>query len=119
MPSPTESTVTRLGVEELPPLPSIPRKTAQPEPPKLVTAPPTVKFQPVHETPDEMSSVLVVLRAAGYALSARVLLLLAIVGAFILAVMTMRAGVLPYVLVAYCLLVVLPVVVLEIRRRAG
>ena len=60
-----------------------------------------------------------VLKLAGYALSARAILLLAIVGAFALAILAMltetpiRAG----ILIAYCGLVVLPIVWLEVRKR--
>ena len=59
------------------------------------------------------------LRLAGYALSARALLLLALIAAFVLAVMAMATESLMrlYVLVAYCFLVVAPVVALEIRKR--
>jgi uncharacterized membrane protein (Fun14 family) len=60
-----------------------------------------------------------VLKLAGYALSARSLLLLALVGAFVLAVMAMSTETMMrlYTLIAYCLLVVAPVVVLELRKR--
>ena len=60
-----------------------------------------------------------ILKLAGYALSARALLLLALVGAFVLAVMAMATESLMrlYVLVSYCLLVVAPIVALEIRKR--
>ena len=59
------------------------------------------------------------LRLAGYALSARALLLLALIGAFTLAVLAMMTETLVrvYILVAYCVLVVLPIVGLEIRKR--
>lgn len=106
MASQTESMVTRLSVEELPPLPRKPT----PERPILVTPPLPEK---------ELVSAIAVFRAAGYALSARMLLLLAIVGAFVLAVMTMLAAQLPWVLVSYCVLVVIPIVVLEVKRRSG
>lgn len=61
----------------------------------------------------------VVLKLAGYALSARALLLLALIGAFVLSVMAMSTETLMrlYTLIAYCLLVVAPVVALEIRKR--
>jgi hypothetical protein len=103
--------VTRLSVEELPPLPRKPT----PERPILVTPPPA----PPPAPEKELVSAIAVFRAAGYALSARMLLLLAIVGAFVLAVMTMLAAQLPWVLVSYCVLVVIPIVVLEVKRRSG
>lgn len=57
-------------------------------------------------------------RAAGYVLSARALLLLALVGAFILAVMATISQTLPSleVLIAYAITTVLPVAYLETRR---
>jgi len=55
----------------------------------------------------------------GYALSARGLLLLALIGAFVLSVMATLSQTLPslYVLVAYCIFTVIPVAYLEVRRR--
>ena len=59
------------------------------------------------------------LRLAGLALSARALLLLAILGAFALALLAILAETIMrlYVLISYCLLVVAPIVFLEIRKR--
>ena len=58
-------------------------------------------------------------RSAGYILSARALLLLALIGVFVLAVMAMIWQTLPAleVLIAYAILAVLPVAYLEARRR--
>ncbi len=58
-------------------------------------------------------------KSAGYILSARALLLLSLLGAFVLAVMAMLWQTLPAleVLIAYAMLAVLPVVYLETRRR--
>ncbi len=56
----------------------------------------------------------------GYALSARSLLLLALVGAFVLAVQAMSNQTLASleVLIAYAVFTVIPVSYLEIRRRS-
>ena len=58
-------------------------------------------------------------KSAGYILSARALLLLSLLGAFVLAVMAMVWQTLPAleVLIAYAMLALLPVVYLETRRR--
>lgn len=55
----------------------------------------------------------------GYALAARSLLLLALIGGFVLAVMAMEQQTLASleVFVAYALGAVLPVTILELRRR--
>lgn len=57
--------------------------------------------------------------ALGYAVSARLILLLALAGAFTIAVMvTLHPGVLPLlVLVAYAVFAVIPVVFLEMRLK--
>jgi hypothetical protein len=57
--------------------------------------------------------------ALGYALSARMLLLLSLIGAFVLGVMAeWSAHILPLlVLIAYCLLTVLPVTALEVLGK--
>ena len=59
------------------------------------------------------------LRLAGYALSARMLILLALVGAFVLALLAMPVETMVrlWVLIAYCVLVVLPLIGLEVRKR--
>ena len=58
-------------------------------------------------------------KSAGYILSARALLLLSLVGAFVLAVMAMEWQTFPAleVLIAYAILAVIPVAYLEARRR--
>lgn len=55
----------------------------------------------------------------GFALSARALLLLSLIGAFVLSLMAIQSQTLPAleVLIAYCVFTVLPVAYLEIRRR--
>jgi hypothetical protein len=57
--------------------------------------------------------------AFGYALSARLLLLIALIGAFALAVMAMMAKVIlaAVILALYCCLTVIPLVVLERDAR--
>lgn len=69
--------------------------------------------------PKSISTVEGILKLAGFALSARALLLLALIGAFVLAVMaaSVESMMRLYVLVAYCLLVVAPIVALEIRKH--
>lgn len=65
--------------------------------------------------------MLTAFKALGFALSARALLFLALIGAFVLAVMAMLAqsyGALA-VFIAYGILAVGPVTFLEIKRRAG
>lgn len=101
----------RLGVTELPPRP---RRT-----PPTPTAEPQQPTRPDPETEWRNPHLIeTLIRLAGHALSARALLLLAIVGGFVLAVMAMDgARERLYVLVAYSVLTILPVVVLEIRKR--
>jgi hypothetical protein len=82
-------------------------------PPNLTQAPP----QPIE--PSALSVILNAFAALGYALSARALLLLSLIGAFVLACMAMTRGD-NYglaVLIAFCVLTVIPVTALEIRRR--
>ena len=100
----TESNqVQRLAVRELPP---------RTPPASVAPATPTADPAPARVA-------IAAFTALGYALSARVLLLLALVGAFVLAVMAMMSESLPRleVLVAWGLLTILPCTILEIRRR--
>jgi hypothetical protein len=73
----------------------------------------------VQAPPSTLEVVVAAFGALGYALSARALLLLSLIGAFVLAVMSVttqtRASL--YVLVAYCVFTVIPVAYLEVRRR--
>lgn len=57
----------------------------------------------------------------GFALSARALLLLSLVGSFVLAILAAMAQTTAtlYVLIAFAVLVVLPVVFLEFYRRSA
>jgi hypothetical membrane protein len=65
--------------------------------------------------------MLAMFKAMGFALSARMILLVTLVGAFVLAVMAMREQSVASleVLVAYGILAVIPVAYLEIRRRSS
>ena len=69
--------------------------------------------------PSTLDVVLAAFAALGYALSARALLLLSLVGAFVLSLMAISSQTLPAleVLIAYCCFTVIPVSYLEIRRR--
>lgn len=69
---------------------------------------------------DPIEPVLTAFKALGFALSARSLLLVSLVGAFVLAVMAMLSQTLPAleVLIAFSVFTVVPFSVLEIRRRA-
>lgn len=78
--------------------------------------------QPTRPQPSEPAAIDVVVAAfsaLGYALSARAILLLSLIGAFALAMraMSSQTPASLYVTIAYCVLVVLPVVGLEIRKR--
>ena len=102
--------VERLNVEEL----RAPVKTPKP--------PPTPHPEPPSRHETQLLEVLLTSFAAlGYALSARSLLLLSMIGAFVLAIFAAMAQTMATleVLIAYSLLVVLPVVFLEFRRREG
>lgn len=97
--------------------------------PKLVTETDTIlPQQPPREAPElpviiqreEVSDVLLAaFSALGYAVSARALLFLALVGAFSLAVMAMlnQTTMSVTVLGLYCVLTVLPLVFLELRAK--
>lgn len=68
--------------------------------------------------PTTFDTLIAAFSALGYALSARALLLLTLVGAFVLALRAETAMGL-MVLIAYCAATVVPVVVLEIRKRGA
>lgn len=91
-------------------------------PPSPEPIPPTLTVEAVAPEPPEprASDVLVAaFGALGYALSARALLFLALIGAFTLGVMAMLSGkpMSLAILAAYALLTVIPMVVLELRKR--
>ena len=101
--------VRRLSVEDVPGKPR-PRPILQ----ENQSQPPTASTQ-VSSAPDLVSAF----KALGYILSARALLLLALIGAFVLAVMATLYQTLPSleVLIAYAMFTVIPVAYLETRRR--
>ena len=73
---------------------------------------------PISSTPDRYDVMLAAFGAAGLALSARALLLLALVGAFVLAIMAMQSQTIAAleVLAIYGVFAILPVAYLETRR---
>ena len=108
MESSDNSTVRRLNVEEV-----APRRR-----PTEVQLPPPAPTIPTPQ-PSTLDVVVGAFAALGYALSARALLLLSLIGAFVLSLMAITSQTLPAleVLVAYCCFTVIPVAYLEIRRR--
>lgn len=114
-------TTQRLGVTELPPrVAAMRQRLPQPsmEAAQWIAAAQQTPILPQPE-PQPTRAIEAVLQLAGYAVSARALLLLALIAAFILAVMAMMTETMirVYVLIAYSVLVVLPIVGLEIRKR--
>jgi hypothetical protein len=108
MESSDNSTVRRLNVEEV-----VQRK-------RPTEAPSTpVALTPPAPQPSTLDVVVGAFAALGYALSARALLLLSLVGAFVLSLMAITSQTLPAleVLIAYCCFTVIPVAYLEVRRR--
>lgn len=113
----SQATVERLGVETV-----APRKITQLRPnqsPSMAAAP---------KAPDTSSSKLAVyeaiasvIAASAAILATRVILLLALIGAFILAVIAEadRSFISVSVLIAYSVLVVIPLIVLEARTKWG
>jgi hypothetical protein len=75
---------------------------------------------PAPPQPSTFDVTLAAFQALGYALSARALLLLSILGAFTLAAMAMQDPTTTRLLVviAYAVLVVIPMTILEYRRRS-
>lgn len=125
--SETSSTVRRLAVEEES-RPVHPPKTAE-LPSTLMTketpaAIPTLAPSCEPPGPREPSAIEVTLQAyaaLGYALSARALLMLALVGAFVMAVLAIHSQTV-FSLIAlglYCAFAILPVAYLEARKRGG
>jgi len=109
MESSDNSTVRRLNVEEV-----APRK----RPMEMRSAPAPAPTIPTPQ-PSTLDVVVGAFAALGYALSARALLLLSLIGAFVLSLMAITSQTMPAleVLVAYCCFTVIPVAYLEIRRR--
>jgi hypothetical protein len=97
--------VRRLSVQEV--------ERPRPQPKTETTA-------PTSSASSTLDVVVTAFTGLGYALSARALLLLALIGAFVLAVMAMQSQTLAALetLVAYSFFTVIPVAYLEIRRRS-
>ena len=126
--SSTEPMVERLHVEELPAKPRLRAVTHEPvaHDPRL-----DVLIDELRRAREQIAelgarpvatgdatlfqTMLAAFTALGYALSARAILLLALIGAFVLAVRAQTAMDLG-VLIAYALFAIVPVVVLEIRK---
>ena len=108
MESGSNSTVRRLSVEEI-------------ERPRPVKTEPAISSTAPTQLPASTLDVAVAaFTGLGFALSARALLLLALIGAFVLAVMAMQSQTLAALetLIAYAVFTVIPVAYLEIRRRS-
>ena len=110
-----EFNVERLAVEEV-------AETPRRSKPRIVVDPNFMKAhadfpEPVPPVRDER--LIEMFKTLGFVLSARALLLLAIVGGFVLAILAAlhETRETLYVLVAWCLLTVGPIVALEWRRR--
>jgi hypothetical protein len=89
-------------------------------PTDTITPPPPASELPVIIQREEVSDVLLAAFAAlGYAVSARALLFIALIGAFCLAVMSMLSQSVMSVIVlgVYLALTVLPMVFLELRAK--
>lgn len=117
VPSETSSTVHKLRVEEVDA--PAPKRTAPPPPTPseaMGQIQRTVSASDQTPTTSPSSSVLELVIAA---LSARSLLLLALIGAFVLALLVMfRPSYLDLgVFVGYCLFTIVPLVFLEVRSR--
>lgn len=128
----SNSMVRRLDVVELE---SRPPKLKPQEPPEAVPQPPVDltplmdqiavltslvgRQQAVSSKADTMDVMLAAFQALAFAISARALLMLSIVGAFVLAVLAMEMpdGMRLGILIAYAVLVVVPMCFLEFRRR--
>lgn len=91
-----------------------------PSPQTLDPARQGVSFVPDRPSaPTPLDAVVVAFTGLGYALSARAILLLTVIGSFVLAVLAMQDpnAIRLWTLVAYCCLTVFPVTILEIRKR--
>lgn len=124
-PSETSSTVERLGVEAVPPKPRPSLQTVPATSLRVSQTAPTGQAETAPPPPDPLPPVIIerpagiseaiiaAFAALGYAVSARLLLFVSLVGAFVLAVMAERDHS-AWVLIAYCCLTVIPVALLEI-----
>ena len=80
---------------------------------------PPTETKIVYRDPKISDAMLAAFSAFGFALSARALVLLSLLGAFVLALMAMRAqtNMSAILLTLYCVLTVIPLVVLELRSK--
>ena len=110
------STVRLLHVEELPP--AAPAKRLKAERPTEAPLPTAPSPTPASSAPTNLDLTIAVLKAAGFALSARALLLLALVGAFVLTLQAMssQTPAAMEILAIYGVFAILPVAYLETRR---
>lgn len=124
-----ENSTAAAGVERIAAVP-VERKVLQMAPPPItpVVIPQMLAVQPeqppppsqiIIQKPGVEDALLAAFAALGFAISARVQLFLALVGAFVLAVMAMRALSTPAMITLglYCGLTVLPLVWLETRAK--
>ena len=111
------STVSRLGVVEVAPRAPKPSQIAPPATPE--PAPEPAPGVTVVKEPALLDVVLAAFSGLGYAVSARALLLLAMIGSFTLTTLVMwNPTILRVVVLAvFTVLVVLPLVYLEVRKR--
>ena len=121
----TERTVQRLRVEEIEPAPRTarPSMTVVPSPERPDPAPEPVAAPPAPVAPVRVDNSHDAIHAA-YAVASRILapravLAPALVGAFVLAVISMLRADWPAfaTLAAYCVLTIIPIVVLELRKN--
>ena len=107
-----EPATRRVGVEEVIPMTRTKPKAATESPAAPILA------NPEPRKPEAMDVILAAFGALGYALSARALLLLCLMGAFVLAMSAMNGPEFRiWVLIAYCGLTVLPIVGLELLKK--
>lgn len=88
-------------------------------PPMTPQAPPEAPAQIIVQREEVSQVVLAAFASLGFALSARFLVFLSLAGAFVIAIMAMRAHDLMglSVLALYCLLIVLPLIWLELNAK--
>ena len=109
--------VERLAVEEIPERPKKSRLRVVDQEP---APPPDMNWAaPTPPEPARDERMIEMFKTIGYVLSARALLLLAVIGAFVLAILAAlhETQATLYVFVAWCILTLGPLVSLEWRRR--
>jgi hypothetical protein len=109
--------VERLKIEELP----RPSQRIKNDVPSFHMLPDEIAPKPIESEPvaAQTARLLEAYKLLGATLSARLLLLLSISGAFVLSIMAMVRETTPalLVLIAWCLLTIFPTVALELKRR--